>query len=370
MSIDSLMTDIANKTPQLLEAYACPGVAVAILQGDETFLHCDGMANLEESLPVTAETLFHFCSISKAVATWGVMRLVDEGKLDLDTPVDDYLSRWHLPPSEFDNAGVTVRRLLSHTAGLPVEGYTGAAPGLQLPTPIDILEGRSAPMDERQVAYSIKWGYDPETKHEAIRVKWPPGEKFSYSGGGYVLLDLLVEEVTGKSMPDYLAEAVLAPLGLDHASFHMLDDDTPNYARCYDESLQRLPLYRQPHFSAGSLSGDIRDLARFVRAEFARPGIDEPGQGIISPTSFRTIFEPVAFAETAGGMDFDIGLGHFLGELNGRRLAQHSGGSAGWRSIYFVIPETGQGFAALINGSGGNEVWQNLVGLWVKSQLG
>ncbi len=361
------MTEISAAAPLLLEKYRSPGVAVALLDGDDTVFHFEGFENLEDAIPVSESTIFQFCSISKAVSAWGIMRLVDEGLLDLDTPVAHYLKRWHLPASEFDNDGVTARRLLSHTAGLPVEGYTGAAANLALPSAIDILEGRSSPMDERQIAYARKWGFDPETKHEAIRVKWAPGEKFSYSGGGYVMLDLFVEVVTGKTMPDYLDAAVVKPLGLTHATFQIRDDNTPHYARCYDEDCNPLPRYRQPHFSAGGMTGDIRDLASFVRAEFARPGVDTHGHGVISPAAFDTMFKPVAFAETAGGMDFYIGLGHFLGEMGNNRLIQHSGGGAGWRSIYFVLPDSGKGFAALINGSGGNEVWQGLVRLWAES---
>lgn len=369
MNAEALIDSLAGMFPDLLETHGCPGIALAVLAGDDSHIRCGGLADIEAGRPVTEHTVFHACSISKAVSAWGIQRLVDDGVIDLDRPVDDYLTRWHLPPSEFDNRAVTVRRLLSHTAGLPVEGYTGVSPDFPLPDSVDILEGRSAPMDSRQEAYARKWGFDPATKHEAIRVKWSPGERWSYSGGGYVVLDLLIEEVTGKPAADYLDEAVLEPLGLSASTFRIPDAPDPAAAVGYDEQCQPLPRYRFPHCTAGALRTTIGDLARFARCEFDRPGIDQPGRGVISPQAFAEMFRPLMFAESAGGIDFHMGLGHFVAETDGGTLIQHSGGSTGWRSIYFVLPRSGQGFAVLINGSGGNEVWQRLSQRWFSALL-
>ncbi len=364
MNAEALTDSLSELFPELLETYSCPGIALAVLSGEDTYIRCGGLADLKNKRPVVPDTVFQACSISKAVAAWGILRLVDDGVIDLDTPVDDYLSRWHLPPSDFDNRAVTVRRLLSHTAGLPVEGYTGVSPEFPLPSSVDILEGRSAPMDDRQQAYARKWGFDPATKHEAIRVKWSPGEKWSYSGGGYVVLDLLIEEMTGSPAADYLDEAVLAPLGLTASTFRIRADQDPDHATGYDEQCEPLPRYRFPHCTAGGMTTTIEDLARFVRCEFDRSGVDEPGRGVLSPAAFAEMFKPWIFAESAGGIDFHMGLGHFIANTDAGTLVQHSGGSTGWRSIYFALPASGQGFAVLINGSGGNEVWQQLSRRW------
>ncbi len=361
-----LLAAIEASAPRLLEQYGCPGLAVALLEGGDTEFRTFGLADVERELAVTVATRFHVCSISKAVATWGVMRLVDEGRLDLDVPVDDYLTRWHLPPSEFDNREVTVRRILSHTAGLPVEGYSGIAPAVALPTIEAVLDGGSPPLDERLAQYARKWGMDPATKHERVRVVRKPGTVFSYSGGGYLVLDLLLEELTGMTAAQYLDDAVLAPLGLGSSTFHMIEPG-PGVAVPYDEDGAALPHYRVIHKTAGGMSADIRDLARFARAEFASPDAAQVGKGLLTRESFELMFERVMFAERAGGMDFDIGLGHFLGRLGRHRLVQHSGGSAGWRSIYFVLPDVQRGFAALINSSAGNEVWQALARTWGES---
>jgi CubicO group peptidase (beta-lactamase class C family) len=358
----STVEALALAAPGLLREYRCPGLALAVLADDDTELLTFGCADTGSGEQVTETTRFHACSISKAVATWGVMRLVDEGRLDLDRPVDDYLSRWHLPETEYDNRLVTVRRILSHTAGLPVEGYMGTPLDVPMRSIETILDGGSPPMDERQLRYAAKWGFDPATKHERIRVVRQPGEVFSYSGGGYLVLDLLLEEVTGVGAEAYLDAAVLTPLGLVDSTFEDLDPALPGYAVPYDEDGKALPRYRYRHRCAGAMSTTIRDLAKFVRAEMEGPS----KQRLLSAASFNLMFEPVIYAEKAGGVDFDMGLGHFLGTLRGHRFVQHSGGSAGWRSIYFAMPELRRGFAALINSSAGNEVWQELASAWAK----
>jgi CubicO group peptidase (beta-lactamase class C family) len=87
-----------------------------------------GVADTASAAPVTEDTVFQATSISKPVTAWGVMKLVETGKLDLEASVEQYLTRWHLPPSQFDHRGVTIRRILSHTAGLSLHDYPGLSP--------------------------------------------------------------------------------------------------------------------------------------------------------------------------------------------------------------------------------------------------
>ena len=125
--------------------------------------------------PVDRDTLFQVASMSKWITAWGVMTLVEAGKLDLDAPVSTYLTRWSLPKSEFDNSGVTVRRLLSHTAGLTDGlGYGGFAPGQPKSGRIEAILTRAADASPGAVG--------------AVRVGIEPGSAFEYSGGGYTLL--------------------------------------------------------------------------------------------------------------------------------------------------------------------------------------
>src|ERR671933_527152 len=116
--------------PHLMDKRGVPGVAIAVVKGGEVAWGKGyGWADKDRRLPVTEHTVFQAASISKAVSAWVVMKLVEQGTLALDTPVSRYLTRWQLPASPFDNDGVTLRRILSHTAGLSIPGYLGFPPG-------------------------------------------------------------------------------------------------------------------------------------------------------------------------------------------------------------------------------------------------
>ncbi|WP_262909316.1 serine hydrolase domain-containing protein [Mucilaginibacter daejeonensis] len=136
--------------------------------------------------PVASETIFNIGSISKLVSAWGFMQLTEKGFIKLDDPVDQYLTRWHLPESEFDRSRVTLRRILSHTAGLSVHGYGGSDQGLPLLSLEESLNGKT------------------KRNGETVHLISEPGTKWDYSGGGYTLAQLLLEERTNQSFATYI----------------------------------------------------------------------------------------------------------------------------------------------------------------------
>lgn len=203
-SYDALRTQLRRDIPALMQTHGVPGVAVALIHDGEVWVQGFGSEDTRRDRPVAADTVFQAASVSKSVSAWGVMRLVEQGKLGLDVPVSKYLTRWDLPQSAFDPDGVTVRRLLSHTAGISVSGYLGYEPGVALPS----------------LGRELSVGPDAAERAGAVRVIYPPGEAVHYSGGGYTLLQLLVEEVSNQSFADYMQQQVLAPLGMTQSTFH------------------------------------------------------------------------------------------------------------------------------------------------------
>lgn len=189
------------RTPSYLAQFSVPGAAVAVIENGRIIMaNGFGMADLARKTPVSDATLFNIGSTSKSISAWGAMRLVDQGAIGLDDPVDRRLTRWHLPPSSFAADGVTLRRLLSHTAGLSVSGYRGWGSDDRIPSLEQSLSG-----DDNGAG--------------AVSIISAPGSGWAYSGGGYTLMQLLVEETTHRSFADYMRDAVLRPLGMDDSSF-------------------------------------------------------------------------------------------------------------------------------------------------------
>jgi CubicO group peptidase (beta-lactamase class C family) len=238
--------------PKLMDKRGVPGVAIAVVRGGEVAWGKGyGWADKDRRLPVTEHTVFQAASISKSVSAWVVMKLVENGKLALDTPASRYLTRWQLPASPFDNDGVTLRRILSHTAGLSIAGYLGFPPG----TPLQTLEA--------SLTSAADAGQQP------LAVVFPPGQGWHYSGGGYTLMQLIVEQATAQSFADFAQSAVLTPLKLNESRFHTLPQGQSETAKAYDRAGNAVPAYRFTAQAAAGLWSTAADLARFVGALMA-----------------------------------------------------------------------------------------------------
>ena len=282
--------------------------------------------------PVGPATLFQVASLSKWVSAWGIMTLVESGKVDLDAPVSRYLTRWKLPQSEFDNDGVTVRRLLSHTAGLTDGlGFAGYAPGVELPS----LEATLAHPDASEGHSGV------------IRVGTEPGSGWEYSGGGYLILQLLIEEVAGEPFEDYMRRAILRPLGMERSTF-TVDASTPDVATFYDVDGTPAIHYRFTAKAAASLYTSVVDMTRFVQAHFAGPGGEPVGRGVLAAETVALMRQPQAALFGA-----DIwGLGVMLFAPTGREFViGHDGSNApAINTAVRLNPVTGDGIVVLETG--------------------
>lgn len=212
---------------------------------------------------VDQDTLFPLASASKWVAATAVMRLVEDGRVGLDDPVADHVTRWSLPSGAFDPREVTVARLLSHTAGLTDGlGFGDYLPDQPVPPLVESLQRPRGSSGDG-----------------AIVVGQPPGDGWAYSGGGYLLLELLVEEVSGLPFGDYVAREVFQPLGMQRSTYRYLGE-VSNAAPNYHPDGRPAPWYRYASRAATALSSSAADLARFARAQMScesSPRVLEPG---------------------------------------------------------------------------------------------
>ena len=201
--VEDFLAYVDEFVPRYLDRRNISGAAVGLAhKGQVVHLAGYGVADADGQVPVTEDTVFQVASISKSVTAWGVMRLVEEGLVDLDAPVSTYLTRWELPSSEYDARGVTVRRLLSHSAGIAnVGGYAG-------------FDSRDKVQTLEDSLVSAR-----DAGGEGARIIYQPGSKYLYSGGGYTILQLLVEEVTQQTFATYMEDKILRPLGMTKSSF-------------------------------------------------------------------------------------------------------------------------------------------------------
>jgi len=237
---------------QRMRFYKTPGISIAVINnGVIEWSRGYGVLEAGTAKSVTPDTIFQAASISKPVAALVALKLVEQGKLDLDEDVNRKLVSWKLPEDEFTREKkVTLRLLLSHRAGLTDNaGFHRAGATEPLPTLRDILE-------------SGKWTPAP------IRVGFEPGSRFQYSGGGYCLMEQLLEDVSGKPFPVLARQLVLEPLGMTNSSFEqpLSIERAPNAAvghRADGKPLkQKWNTY--PATSAAGLWTTPTDLARFA----------------------------------------------------------------------------------------------------------
>ena len=178
-----------------------PGVSIAVIKdGKIDWAKGYGIANSISGIPVDTTTLFQAASISKPIAALGILKLMEEGKVDLDSNVNNYLTDWKVPENKFTvKEKVTLRRLLSHRAGITVHGFPGYTKKDSFPTTKQVLLG--------------------EGNTSVIEVDTIPGSEWKYSGGGYTIVQKIIEDLTGGSFEEYMDNEILKPLGMDQSTY-------------------------------------------------------------------------------------------------------------------------------------------------------
>ncbi len=320
-----------------MAAFDVPGVSVAVIHDFEIVAaRAWGVADRSTGRMVDTNTLFQAASISKPVTATVVHRLVQSGTLDLDVPVNSYLSSWKLPENELTrDTPVTLRMLLSHTGGTTVSGFPGYEPTDALPTVLQVLDG-SAPANT-----------------PPIRVDIQPGQTYRYSGGGTTIVQQVLVDVIGKPFPDLMQETVLGAAGMVNSAFDqpVSPDRAENAAKAHrdsDGSDDNSHIY--PELAAAGLWTTPTDLARFA---------------IAIQHSVRGDDDALLAQESAGEMltviQDDAALGFFKVPGRGEGYYGHGGGNYGFRCQLIFHSEEGYGAAIMTNGSNGGELIEEVI---------
>lgn len=320
--------------PALLQKYAEPGLAVAFVDGCQASIRTYGVANREQGTSVRADTAFNLGSISKTFTAWTVMMLVESDRVKLDEPVGTYLKRWQLPESTFDRSAVTVRRLLNHTAGISIPSVSAVDRDATLPSLIDELNGNGP----------------AKTPVQIIKT---PGEGFDYSGGGYAILQLLVEDVTGQPFAAYAKKTLFDPLGMSSTSFGWSSETVQRAATPY---LGDGSAYRLREFSgvgAAGLVSTIEDMSRFARAHCAGANADRK-LAVLKPGTLEQMRVQGVPAPALGrGAQYALGYNVFPAPSPEFTVAGHSGSNLGWKAELMTVPAQDLGIVILTNAGDG-----------------
>jgi CubicO group peptidase (beta-lactamase class C family) len=310
--------------PNRMAHYHVPGLSLACIHnGTVAWTQAFGAARVGGE-PVTPETLFQASSIGMPVTAVAVLRLVEQGKLNLDADVSQYLRSWKLPTNRFtEQKKVTLRELLSHTAGATVHGFEDYAAGKQVPTLVQVLNGESP------------------ANSAPVTIDFVPGSQFRYAGGNYAIIQQILIDATGESFPDLMQELVLQPLHMVHSTFQQPIPEKlqPLVATPYDKdgnAIEGGPR-TSPVMAVGGLWTTPSDLALFAlgiqNALAGKPG------AIVSPSTAHEMLQPVLG---------DYGLGFSIAGSGSNRYFWHPGATTGFLAVFFAY-EKGDGVVLMSN---------------------
>ena len=320
-----------------MAALRVPGVSIAVIHnGRIDWARSYGISR-PGGAPVTPETLFQAASISKPVTALVTMRLAQDKAVDLDVDVDTYLKGWKVPrDSDAQDRLVTLRALLTHTAGVSVHGFAGYAPDQPIPTLDQILKG------------------EKPANSAPFRIDTDPGALWRYSGGGYVIIRRVLEDVTGQPFGELARRIVLAPAAMDHSTFAQPLPDELKKDAAWPYGADGQPLkegaHTYPEITPDGLWTTPTDLARLALE--VQHSLKGGSNAVLAPSTTHEMLQP-------GGLA-DWGMGWGLGGTAEHRYFWHSGSNAGFKSMLFAYGD-GEGAVVMTNSDAGEKLAAEVV---------
>ncbi len=311
--------------------YKVPAVSIAMINnGRIEWAKGYGVTEAGGAHPVTEDTLFQAASISKPVTALAVMQFVQKGTLNLDEDVNRTLRSWRVPENEFTrHQRVTLRRLLSHTAGLNNSGFPGYASDAQVPTLLQVLNG------------------ERPSNTAPMQVQCTPGTEDRYSGGGYVVTQQLLMDRCAKPFPDLMQELVLGPLGMRHSTFRQPIPSELAESAAVGHGADGIPLpgkwHTYPEMAAAGLWTTPSDLARMAIA------LRQSGIGVGKTFLSRETAKAMLTRQLPDGMGLGVGV---EGEGDSEYFS-HGGANEGYRCIMIMNLKKGRGFVIMTNSDSG-----------------
>lgn len=312
-----------SSVQKTIDRSGMPGMAISIVHdGKEVYAHAFGVRNVDTKDPMSTTDLFHWASVTKPFVATAAMQLVEQGKLDLDALVTDYLPYFRMGDPKYSE--ITVRQLLTHTAGMPdVEDYEWDKPQ-----------------------------YDDESLERWVRqigemeLIFPPGTSHRYSNIGFEVMGDVLAKSSGKSFEDCVAEQIFAPLKMTGATLSIEDTESADRVSPHTVIEKKTVVrkhwpYNRRHAPSSNLIGNVHDLARWAIANLNRGTLD--GVQILKKDSYDQLWQPTVDSAPAQGLSW------FIGERSGQLTIEHQGGDQGFRTALILFPDLNLGIAMATN---------------------
>ncbi|MFT5815447.1 MAG: CubicO group peptidase (beta-lactamase class C family) [Psychroserpens sp.] len=327
-------TESSDSIVNLMKQLNVPGLSIAVIhKGKIDWSKGYGIAT--GTRKVDSTTLFQAGSISKPVAAIAALKLVEKGELDLDVDVNQYLKGWQVKGDLLTKENpVTLRHLLTHTGGISVHGFPGYATGSEIPSTTDVLSGKG--------------------NSDKVEVNEAPGSKWRYSGGGYTIMQKIVEDVTGMPFSEYADNQILKPMGMFNSTFqHVLPKKLKQHtSAAYDSNGEMYPaIYNDyPEKAAAGLWTTPSDLAIYaIHMEAIMAGKND---GIVNKSTVTAMF-----SKHQGNW----GLGPAMSEVNNQLVFSHSGKNLGFTNEFKAFVNRGEGMVVMSNGDNARQINQKIM---------
>jgi len=316
---------------QRMEYFKIRGLSIAVVHNYKIeWARGYGVMDTATQQPVTAQTLFQAGSISKSLNAVGVLKLMQDKKLDLYTDINTYLSSWKFPYDSLSKGKkITIANLLSHTAGLTIHGFPGYKRSDTIPSLPQVLNGKHP------------------ANTEAVRSQFEPGLRFQYSGGGTTISQLIVQDVTHEPYDEYMWKNVLKPLDMTMSSYTQPPSKdkekfiATGYRADGKEVEEKYHVY--PEQAAAGLWTNPTDLAKYI--------VDT--QLSLQGKSNKILSQEMTKLRLTPYIDSSAAFGVFIDEHGGEKYFGHNGADDGFLSAYTGTFESGNGVVVMVNSDNG-----------------
>lgn len=319
------------KLKERMEYHGVYGLSIAVIKDYKIeWVKAYGWADFAEKRPVSTETLFQAASISKSLNAVGVLKLVQDKKLALDTDINNYLTTWKFPyNAAVGNKKINVANLLSHSAGLTVHGFPGYEKGDVLPNVPEILDGKKP------------------ANTSAVRSAFEPGLKTQYSGGGTTISQLIVMDITHLPYEQYMWNSVLKPMGMLNSTYAQppVNKKPEQLATGYRANKKEIEgkYHIYPEQAAAGLWTNPTDLARYIIET----------QMSLAGKSKKVLSKEMTELRLTPYFDKSAALGVFISQGASTKSFSHGGANEGFRCQYYGSLEGGSGVVVMVNSDNG-----------------